>query len=104
MNAPAEVIERARAQSEPQGQHDSDEDAFEVWPENWQAITIFTRLHAAWHVIGTLQGLHTLGLDPARVKALLDLLGIKRKARPALMDDLQIMEQAALPLLNAARP
>lgn len=103
MNAPAEVIEQAQSQMQGGAGQPApdDKDAFEVWPENWTTVSTFCRLHAAWHVIGTAAGLHTIGLDPARVRAMLKLLGIKRRKHPELMDALLVMEQAALPLLNA---
>jgi hypothetical protein len=73
-----------------------DEDTrFEVFPENWEAAQLFLRLFSQWRV-GSMGGF--LGLEYPGVEVVL------KRARASDPDDIfvkiQIMEQAALPVLN----
>ena len=64
---------------------------FHVWPENWEVVEMFMRLQTQWHYSGMGQ---MTGLNYASVEA---LLRIYRKKKPReLLDDLQVMELAAL--------
>lgn len=83
--APADV--RDRLLSEPE--------LFEVFEENWPAVEIFLRLATQWR-LGAMGGV--FGLDYAAVEAVLRML---RTDNPReIFDSIQVMEYAALPVLN----
>lgn len=79
---------------------DDDEDSgayFLVWPENWSALELFLRCDTQW--VWTMGA--CTGLDYLRVEAVMRMDAIPRAARRSLLDDLRVMERAALPLINA---
>jgi len=73
-------------------------DLFEVWPENAQAVEIFTfYLATQWRMVAGMS-VAAIGLDYAKVWQLLRDLRVRK--RRAMFEDLVVMERAALPLLN----
>lgn len=69
-------------------------DDFEVWEENWPAVEMFLRCQTQWRT--TMSGI--LGLDYGAVAWLLKLYEVEDPR--ALLEDLQIMEAAAMMALN----
>jgi hypothetical protein len=67
---------------------------FEVWEENWQAVEMFLRCQTQWRT--TMNGL--LGLDYGAVAWILRLYEVEDQR--AVLEDLQIMEAAAMAKLN----
>jgi hypothetical protein len=68
-------------------------DEFEVWPENWPSVALFTDCLTQWRI--GMAG--PTGLDYAGVNAVMEMRGIKsRKRRASLFDDVRVMEIAAL--------
>ena len=67
---------------------------FEVWEENWQAIEMFVRCQTQWRT--AMSGV--LGLDYGAVAWILRLYEVKDQR--AVLEDLQIMEAAAMAKLN----
>lgn len=67
---------------------------FEVFEENWPVVEMFLRLQTQWRT--TMNGL--LGLDYGAVAWLLRLYEVKDPR--ALLEDLQVMEAAALLIIN----
>ena len=70
-------------------------DDFEVWEENWSALEMFLRVQTQWRT--TMSGV--LGLDYTAVAWLLKLYEVEDPR--ALLEDLQIMEAAAMMVLNS---
>lgn len=70
-------------------------DDFEVWEENWPAVEMFLRVQTQWRT--TMGGI--LGLDYGAVAWLLKLYEVEDPR--ALLEDLQIMEAAAMMALNS---
>ena len=70
------------------------EEQFEVWPENWSVFKLFVGLETQWNV--TAGGF--IGLRYEGVEAMLRMSGVK-KVR-SVFERLQVMEQAALKVLN----
>ena len=70
-----------------------DED-FAVWPENWPAVEMFLRVQTQWRT--TMSGV--IGLDYAAVRWLFKLYGVDEPR--ALLEDLQVMEAAAISVIN----
>ena len=63
---------------------------FEVWEENWDAVEMFLRLQTQWRV-----GMNgPIGLDYGAADWLFRLYLVKDPA--SLLEDLQVMEAAAL--------
>lgn len=67
---------------------------FEVWEENWPAVEMFVRAQTQWRT--SMSGL--IGLDYGAVAWLLRLYAVKNPR--ALLEDLQVMEAAALSIIN----
>lgn len=84
--APAEFIEQVQSESR--------EEAFAVFEDNWQFLQMFLRLQTQWVVI---QG-GFVGLNYQSADVLIRIYGVKDA--PEMMDALQVMEAAALPVLN----
>lgn len=74
-------------------------DPAEVWDENWPAFLVFLDLATQWRCVGVGTRLVRLGLDYAEVDRM-----IARHAIDAadVFWRIQILEQAALPVLNEA--
>lgn len=68
-------------------------DDCEVWPENWQAVSVFISLATQWRLAPNGK---RYGLDYAAVQPALRLLGVARKDWGELFQSLQIMESAFL--------
>ena len=68
------------------------EEEAEVWPENWDAWTLFRRMNTQWD--SAFKG--TTGLKYEVLFKFLDRLGLEESDWWAMFDDLQILEAAAL--------
>ena len=69
-------------------------DDFEVWEENWPVLEMFLRCQTQWRT--TMSGV--LGLDYAAVAWVLKLYEVEDQR--ALLEDLQVMEAAAMATIN----
>ena len=69
-------------------------DDFEVWEENWPVLEMFLRCQTQWRT--TMSGV--LGLDYAAVAWVHKLYEVE--AQRALLEDLQVMEAAAMVTIN----
>jgi hypothetical protein len=78
-----------------------DDEGLEVWPENWQAVSIFSRLQTQW-AVGGMSG-RLVGLRYEAIEPVCRLSGVKKRHRPALFDALRVMEEAAMAVLNARK-
>lgn len=67
-------------------------DEFEVFPDNWLAVSVFTDLSTQWRV--GFAG--PVGIDYTAIEPVLRLRGVKRQEWRRLFDDLQVMETEAL--------
>lgn len=92
MNAPPDVIDRAKARFTGQDSQDC-----EIWPENLQAYELFEMLATQWRI--TDAGFY-IGIDYPSVQASMAMIGIKAKQRSTLFEDIRTMERAALQVLN----
>ena len=64
----------------------------EVWPENWPAWTLFTRLGTQWRVGAN----GATGLDHNVMFKRLDRMGLSADDYDQMDDDIRVMERAAL--------
>ncbi len=67
---------------------------FGVWPDNWTAIEMFLRVQTQWRT--SMGGV--VGLDYAAVAWVLKLYEIEDQR--SLLEDLQVMEAAAMRVMN----
>ena len=67
---------------------------FEVWPDNWPAVEMFLRCQTQWRT--TMSGV--CGLDYVALEWLFRLYEVEDQ--PAVLEDLQVMESAAVKILN----
>lgn len=72
---------------------DAPED-FEIWPENWPAVEMFLRCQTQWRT--TMAGV--CGLDYTAVLAVFRLYEVEDQ--PTVLENLQVMEAAAVKILN----
>jgi hypothetical protein len=68
---------------------------FEVWEENWPVVEMFLRCQTQWRT--TMSGV--LGLDYGAVAWLFMMYEVKDQR--ALLEDLQVMEAAAMVTINS---
>jgi hypothetical protein len=93
-NLPPEIIANKEAEVRRANEHH-----FEVFPENWEVVTIFRRLKHQWRFVSGLNGARVAGLNYAGVESFLRMLGIKRSKQPEILGHLQTMEDAALAVI-----
>lgn len=67
---------------------------FEVWEENWPVVEMFTRCETQWRT--TMNGV--IGLDYGAVAWILRLYEVENQR--SMLEDLQVMEAAAMAALN----
>ena len=67
---------------------------FEVWPDNWPAVEVFLRCQTQWRT--TMAGV--CGLDYSAVEWLFRLYEVEDQ--PTVLENLQVMEAAAVKILN----
>lgn len=74
-----------------------DNETFEVWPENWDAVRLFTAVGTQWRH-GPMG--HPVGLDYSAVTAVMPLY-----AEPSadLLDQVRVMEHATLKAIEERR-
>lgn len=87
-NAPPEVIEAARRNSE-----GSDFQECEVWEENWQSLLFFLAIDTQW-IVAPMGGY--IGLNYPSIKAVMWIQDIRKKRRKEIFADLQIIEKTIL--------
>lgn len=73
-------------------------DAFLVWPENWDCVMVFISLGALWRVDG-MSGRYS-GVGRGDIESTLRLMGIEPGRHHQILEEFQIMERAALEVLN----
>ncbi len=68
----------------------------EVWPENADAVAFFGRIGSRW--VNDMSGV--TGIRWEAVYPLIDRLGLDTQAWDALLADLEVMEGAAVAVMN----
>lgn len=91
--APAEVI----ADMENRLTDGDEEDGCEVWPENWQSVTLFLVLSTQWIVSAAGS---VIGINYVSIESVMNIYGIKKKEKPAMFNDIRLMELTALGVLR----
>lgn len=78
------------------GFREDDLDFVEVWPENWPAFSLFTRVQTQWR----LGPGGATGLDYLVVMRLLDRMSLSDTDYDLWLDDIRIMEGAAIEAMH----
>lgn len=73
---------------------------FHVWQENWTALQLFLKLETQWAMEVGMAGAVYTGLKYEAVEPQMRRLRISPDDWPEYWDYLELMEHAALPLLN----
>lgn len=74
------------------------EECTECWPENWQALQVFSALQTQWNV-----GMNgAIGLRYEALPVVLNLLEIQETDRAGIFNSLRIMESEALSFFRNA--
>lgn len=68
----------------------------EVWPENWDAVTLFCRLGTQWRT--NMGGAY--GLDYNVALTLIDRLGLSATDADELFEDVRHLEKSALDVMR----
>lgn len=98
LGAPDDVIEAAQAKVT------TPDDACHVWEENWRSLEFFLGIEHQWVIVSGMAGVHYVGLNyPAIESVMRTLSPVPKKQRPALFNDLRVMERAALEILNSPK-
>lgn len=79
---------------------DFPEPEVDVWPEHWEILMLYRRYSTQWRV--GMAG--AAGLDYSVFHVALANKGIKGRKFERMMDDLGVIEMAALDILNAEKP
>lgn len=74
-----------------------DDSELEIWPENWEAVLIFSRMGTQWRV--GMGG--ATGLDYTLLPLLCESYRVKRKQYPEILDKIQVMERHALSIMSS---
>ena len=85
-------------------QSQQNNDDFEVFEENWESVVFFLGLNTQWNLIGLpTGGFHIAGINYQAVQSVLQIQHIPKYKWRSLFLDLQIMEKAALEVINKAK-
>lgn len=76
-------------------------EAVVVWPEHRRALEVFQRCATLWRPHPMAGGV--LGLDYPGVEVIMNAMRIRAAQRLDLLDELRIMERAAMAILNTER-
>lgn len=95
--APPEIIENYRQQIR------SRYIGFDVHQDNWFSFNTFTQLKTQWQIAVGVGGMVYLGLNYTAVHAFLSMKQYTAEQIASLIDDIQIMEQAALAVYNSRK-
>jgi hypothetical protein len=68
----------------------------ECWPDNWLPLQVFKTMDTQWNVGQNA----VIGLRYEALPVVMDVMGVKKKARAGMLQSLRIMEQEALQVLN----
>jgi hypothetical protein len=74
---------------------------FEIWEENGDVLELFLALSTQWRALAGAGGALMMGFDYAGVAATLWIRRVRDRAR--VFGDLQVMELAALKIMNRSR-
>jgi len=75
------------------------DDAFEVWPDNWQAFLVMDSMGTKWRT----GACGATGLYYGVLPKVMKLVGVPAKDRPGVFQDIRVMESEAIAVMAEAR-
>ena len=75
------------------------DDAFEVWPDNWQAFLVMDSMGTQWRT----GACGATGLDYGVLPKVMTLVGVPAKDHPGVFQDIRVMESEAIAVMAEAR-
>lgn len=85
-------MEAARKKAKP-------EDVFHVFDDNWEVVLLFCRMATQWRIVVGMAGAIYQGIDYTALEAVMRMNRVKDRGR--MWGGIQIMERAALEVLNS---
>ena len=76
---------------------DFDDSVVEIWPEHWDAYVLFAYMRTQWRA----GGMGVIGLDYGPLHRKMDRMNLDQVQYDELEADIQIMEFAALDVMNS---
>ena len=73
---------------------------FKVWPQNRQSFEVFLAMADQWRIVAGMGGAFCQGLDLSALAKVMKWLGVKKKRRSQVFNDLRAMSAAAREILN----
>ncbi len=73
--------------------------AVELWPEHQTPVNVLVAMGTQWRI--GMSG--ATGLDYAALPAVFDMVGVAKKERPQVFNDLRVLEAAALTVMSELR-
>ena len=71
----------------------------EVWPDNAMSVNVFITMSTQWRV-----GMNgATGLDYNALPAVMKLIGVPKKLRTAVFDDIRTLEDSAMETIRKAK-
>ena len=94
MGVSREEIERKRGEIKPS------DAAFGVLAENWPSLQVFDAMGDQWRILAGFGGAYYQGLDYSALPIIEKRLGVKRRHRARIFNDLRLMAAEARQILN----
>lgn len=76
------------------------ENEIEVWPENYAMFVLFQRMERQWNWVAGLGGAVRIGLNMSALPVFTARMKLTDPEYDEMLDDLQLMERAALSAMN----
>lgn len=78
-----------------------EDEEFEVWEENWEALQVFLALRTQWRLVASLSAVVYQGLDYTSLNSVMDLFTVENKK--SCFMNVQLIEAGALTHLNKSK-
>lgn len=81
-------------------EEDAPDRDFEIWPENAKAVRVFVAMETQWNYVANGVGALATGFRYCSLPVVFEMLGVKRRAQPKVLEALVVMEAAAVAVIN----
>lgn len=95
MGVPQSEIDRLREEAKA-----DQPDTFGVLAENWKSFQVFDALGDQWRIVAGFSGAHFQGIDYKALPIVEKRMGVKKRNRARIFNDLRIMAAEAKAILN----
>jgi len=77
-----------------------EDQAFDVYEENWLSFSLFCEMETQWEVIAGMGGVHYSGIKYPSLESAMRLRRVPLNDRARIFQDVRLMERAAKSVLN----